>query len=72
VAQSPGWNGTREQFELLRLVPDSALTERHLMELESAAQSNIEIRECVLQVPRQQPAPEAIAEMAARVRSARG
>jgi hypothetical protein len=69
--KSPSWDSTRQRFDLLRLIPDTAWKERHLLELETAARENREISEGVLLLPKQQPAPEAIAELIARIRTLR-
>jgi hypothetical protein len=71
VCESPAWESTRQRYPLLELIPSASWTEDHLARLEKAAIENREIRECVLQVPRQRKAPEAVAELVAHVRASR-
>jgi hypothetical protein len=70
--QSPGYEATRQRFELLELIPARAWKERHYVELERAAGDNPEIVDAVISVPRPpRPAPQAVAELITRVRASR-
>lgn len=68
--RSSSFEATRRRYELLTLVPRSALNEEHFTRLEQAIGENSQIREGVLQLPGPRPAPEAVAELIARTRSA--
>jgi hypothetical protein len=69
--QSPSFESTRKRFELLQLIPGGAWKGRHFVELEKASRENEEVREGVISVPKARPAPEAVADLIARVRALR-
>jgi hypothetical protein len=67
--RSSSFEATRRRYELISLIPRSAWNDEHLARLEKAMVENSQIRDGVLQLPGPRPAPEAIAELVARVRA---
>jgi hypothetical protein len=67
--RSSSFEATRRRFELLTLIPLSAWKETHLELLERACTDNSQIREGVLLVPTNRPAPEAVRELIDKVRA---
>jgi len=63
---SRSYDATRRRFEILRHIPRTSWTSQHVESVKTALINNSQIRDCVLQLDRPTPAPEAVAALLSR------
>jgi len=71
ACDSPSYDGTRQRFPLLDLIPADIWTPEMIDELEQAPANNSQVRDATLYGPTR-PAPQHIRDLIARLRGALG